>query len=83
MIEIELLTKDFFKKNKKEQELIERILCYDCMMVIRDNEISPELAEDNFNMIIQKAVDNDDYEVSEIFKRVQNKLKEINYGYKL
>jgi hypothetical protein len=83
MINIDRITNDFFNKTPKEQLLIERIFFFDCMKIIQENEISILDCEINMEQIINTAASNEDYEVSELFKRVNNKLKEINYGYKL
>lgn len=83
MINVETITKDFFNKTPKEQLLIERIFFFDCMKIIQQNEISILDCELNMERIINTAASNEDYEISELFKRVNDKLQEINYGYKL
>lgn len=81
MIDVELISKDFFDKTPDEQQLAERILLFDCLKVIQQNKISIEDANTNMERIIHNAAEMEQYEISELFKRVNDKLKITLYGY--
>jgi hypothetical protein len=81
MINVETITKDFFNKTPEEQRLAERILLFDCLKVIQLNKINMKDARENMERIINTAAENEDYEISELFNRVNNKLIKTRYGY--
>lgn len=81
MVNVETITKDFFNRTPAEQKLAERILLFDCLKIIQENKISIPDARNNMERIINTAAENEDYEISELFKRVNDKLIKTRYGY--
>ena len=75
------LTKDYFKKSKKEQEDIVTLLKGDIEILLMENNITFPSVENKFYRIIRKAEKREDYEVAYLFllllKEFQEKTHEV------
>jgi len=73
------LTKDYFNKTTMEKELILQQVMSEMLLIINENDLNIHQVETNLNKIINDSVDNEDYEISELFLQVKEKIK-IYYG---
>lgn len=73
------LTKDYFNKTTMEKELIHQKVLSDIMIIIQENELNILQVEQKLNELIQNSSDNEDYEVSELFLKVKEKIL-LYYG---
>jgi len=73
------LTKDYFNKTTMEKELILQQVMSEMLLIINENDLNIHQVETNLNKIINDSVDNEDYEISELFLQVKEKIKKY-YG---
>jgi hypothetical protein len=73
------LTKDYFNKTTMEKELILQQVMSEMLLIINENDLNIHQVETNLNKIINDSVDNEDYEISELFLQVKEKIKRY-YG---
>lgn len=69
------LTIGYFSKDETEKErVINRILA-ECLVEMQGGGVRQKRLEEHIKMLQQKAVDNEHYEVAEVFKVVINRLQ--------
>jgi|LakMenE18May11ns_1017448.scaffolds.fasta_scaffold8709013_2 hypothetical protein len=73
------LTKDYFNKTTMEKELILQQVMSEMLLIINENDLNIHQVETNLNKIINDSVNNEDYEISELFLQVKEKIKRY-YG---
>ena len=73
------LTKDYFNKTTMEKELILQQVMSEMLLIINENDLNIHQVETNLNKIINDSVNNEDYEISELFLQVKEKIKKY-YG---
>ena len=62
-----------------EKELILQQVMSEMLLIINENDLNIHQVETNLNKIINDSVDNEDYEISELFLQVKEKIKKY-YG---
>lgn len=73
------LTKDYFNKTTMEKELILQQVMSDMLLIINENDLNIHQVETNLDKIINDSTNNEDYEVSELFLKVKQKVRRY-YG---
>ena len=74
------LTKDYFKKSKKERiELLDQFYVEILNMVI-ENNVDKESLERHFDKIIRMSLEEEEYEISQLMLEIKKRFEEINYG---
>jgi len=73
------LTKDYFNKTTMEKELILQQVMSEMLLIINENDLNIHQVETNLNKIINDSTNNEDYEISELFFKVKEKIKN-HYG---
>jgi hypothetical protein len=62
-----------------EKELILQQVMSEMLLIINENDLNIHQVETNLNKIINDSTDNEDYEISELFLQVKEKIKRY-YG---
>jgi hypothetical protein len=62
-----------------EKELILQQVMSEMLLIINENDLNIHQVETNLNKIINDSVNNEDYEISELFLQVKEKIKRY-YG---
>jgi len=73
------LTKDYFNKTTMEKELILQQVMSEMLLIINENDLNIHQVETNLNKIINDSTNNEDYEISELFFKVKEKIRKY-YG---
>jgi hypothetical protein len=73
------LTKDYFNKTTMEKELILQQVMSEMLLIINENDLNINQVETNLNKIINDSTNNEDYEISELFLKVKEKIRKY-YG---
>ena len=69
------LTKGYFSKDETEKERVINRILSECLIEIEVGGVNQNRLKEHIKMLQQKAVDNEHYEVAEVFKVVINRLE--------
>jgi len=72
---IEELVKNYFKKSYEEQLEIQSRVLTDIIEIMEGEHISYSSVDKHLKILIQKAIQKEDYEIAEIFTRMRESLK--------
>jgi len=79
MDELFEITKDYFKKSEKEQEEIFLDIFVQLEMLIIESNLNVEMVTIKLERLQQTSVQDEMYELAELYRKLNNKIKEI-YG---
>jgi hypothetical protein len=74
------LTTGYFSKCDIERELIISRILGECLIEIEVGGVTQKRLKEHIKMLQDKAVENEHYEVAEVFKIVVNKLETTKIG---